>query len=74
MTSTSDCEVTVSGLTEKKVYVMRVAARNEVGVGEFAEIADVIPKSPFGANMMFLHSLYMYLKFAFSFRVLYVLR
>ena len=54
MTSTSDCDVTVSGLTEKKVYVMRVAAKNDVGVGEFAEIADVIPKSPFGANITFL--------------------
>ena len=48
MTSTQDSDVIVSGLTEKKAYVMRVAAKNEVGTGEFAEIADVIPKSPFG--------------------------
>jgi hypothetical protein len=50
VTTTSDCDVTVSGLNEDNVYVIRVAAKNEVGVGEFAEITDVIPKSHFSKS------------------------
>jgi titin len=52
VTTTSDCDVTVSGLNEDNVYVIRVAAKNEVGVGEFAEITVVIPKSRFGKSKL----------------------
>ncbi len=41
-------EFTVSGLREGQPYQFRVAAENEVGVGEFAELPNVVPKSQHG--------------------------
>ncbi len=42
-------EFTVTGLTEGKSYSFRIAAENEVGTGEFAELPKaVVPKSQHG--------------------------
>ena len=51
MTTVEELNTVVTGLTEGKKYVMRVAAQNEVGVGEFTEIHDVVPKCPFGESL-----------------------
>ena len=46
--STIELEAPLTGLTEGTTYNVRVAAENEVGVGEFAELSkSVVPKSQF---------------------------
>ena len=48
VTSTPEQEASLTGLTEGTTYSVRVAAENEVGVGEFVELAkSVVPKSQF---------------------------
>jgi len=47
-TSTSEQNASLTGLTEGTTYMVRVAAENEVGVGEFAELSkSVVPKSQY---------------------------
>ncbi len=41
-------EYNVTGLREKQQYQFRVAAENEVGVGDYAELPNVVPKSQHG--------------------------
>ena len=50
ISTTEDVTLVASGLTEDKAYVMRVAAKNSVGVGEFTEVRNVVPKCPFGTH------------------------
>lgn len=45
--TTDDMDYVLTGLSEGKSYSMRVAAQNEVGVGAFAEIPTVVPKSQY---------------------------
>ena len=48
---TDDLEMTLKNLTEKKTYMARVAAINEIGQGPFAEIDNAFtPKSEHGAS------------------------
>ena len=52
ISTTEDVTLVASGLTEDKAYVMRVAAKNSVGVGEFTEVRNVVPKCPFGTHIV----------------------
>ena len=46
---TEDLDTTISDLVEGQTYMFRVAAENEVGVGEFAELSQAVaPKSQHG--------------------------
>ena len=47
--SSAELQLLVSNLTDGQTYMFHVAAENDVGVGEFAELSKaVIPKSQFG--------------------------
>lgn len=47
--TTSDLDLKVTELTDGQTYMFHVAAQNEVGVGDFAELSKaVIAKSQFG--------------------------
>ena len=49
VTSTTDLELKVTGLTEGQSYHFQVAAENEVGKGEYTETDKAVtPKSQFG--------------------------
>ena len=49
VTTTDDLEYTVTKLKEGQAYSFQVAAKNEVGLGPYAEIAkSVTPKSQHG--------------------------
>ena len=52
VSTTDELRMLVTGLTEDRKYVVRVAAKNAVGVGEFTEIRDVIPKCQFGKETL----------------------
>ena len=46
---TEEMEYTITGLTENKPYYVRVAAKNDIGTGPFAEYPETItPKCPHG--------------------------
>lgn len=46
---TTDQHITVTGLTENKTYMLRVAAKNDIGTGPFAEYPEgVTAKCPHG--------------------------
>lgn len=51
METTEELAYTVSKLIEGKKYSLRVAAQNEIGTGEFAEIPNVVPKCPFSKSL-----------------------
>lgn len=45
---TDDSPYQVKGLVEKKQYVFRICAKNEVGASKFAESETITAKNPFG--------------------------
>jgi hypothetical protein len=52
----SESEYTSIALTAGQMYLFQVAAENEVGVGEFAELSKAVaPKSQFGQYCIILH-------------------